>query len=168
MLWDLYGDMSGQVYRSWNTCVKLSWNLPRSTHNYLVEQLLAKDLPSVRKSLLFQYVSFLKRLGRSVSAEVRMMRCVAASNVQSVTGKNCLNIVNEFSLDPWTTPVNTFAKKYIMYEIPEQDTWRPSLLVSLIREKYDMSVAGEDTEAISGLMSLSAILETTSQSTCVS
>ena len=23
MLWDLYGDMSGQVYRSWNNSVKL-------------------------------------------------------------------------------------------------------------------------------------------------
>ena len=43
MLWDLYGEMSGQVYRSWNTCVKLVWDLPRSTHNYLMEQTLAKD-----------------------------------------------------------------------------------------------------------------------------
>ena len=33
MLWDLYGEMSGQVFRSWNTCVKLAWGLPRSTHN---------------------------------------------------------------------------------------------------------------------------------------
>ena len=36
MLWDLFGDMAGQVYRSWNTCVKLVWDLPRSTHNYIL------------------------------------------------------------------------------------------------------------------------------------
>ena len=34
-LWDLYGEMAGQAYRSWNTSVKLVWDLPRSTHNML-------------------------------------------------------------------------------------------------------------------------------------
>ena len=31
MLWDLYGDQAEQLYRCWNTCVKLSWDVPRST-----------------------------------------------------------------------------------------------------------------------------------------
>ena len=152
MLWDLYGEMSGQVYRSWNTCVKLVWQLPRSTHNYFVEQVLAKDFSSVRKKILLQYVSFLQRLGKSVSSEVRILSRIAASDVQSVTGKNCHNMRNEFNLDPWTKPVNCFAKEYMMYEIPAQDTWRPALLRSLLREKYDMDVTGEDTETISGLI----------------
>ena len=73
MTWDLYGDMVGQVYRSWNTCVKLVLDLPRATHNYFVEHLLAKDLCSVRKMLLTQYVGFLQRLGKSVSQEVRIL-----------------------------------------------------------------------------------------------
>jgi hypothetical protein len=148
MLWDLYGELSGQVYRSWNTCVKLVWDLPRSTHNYLVEQTLAKD-SSVRKRILLQYASFLQRLGKSVSGEVRVMSRIAAADVQSVTGKNCYNMIN---LDPWTQPVRSFAKDYKMYETPAQDTWRSSLLLSLMREKYDMDVTGEDVETISGLI----------------
>ena len=36
MIWDLYGTMANQVYRSWDTQVKLVWGLPRSTHNYFV------------------------------------------------------------------------------------------------------------------------------------
>jgi hypothetical protein len=67
MTWDLYGDMVGQVYRSWNTCVKLVWDLPRATHNYFVEHLLAKDYSSVRKMLLTRYVRFLQRIRKSVS-----------------------------------------------------------------------------------------------------
>ena len=105
MLWDLYGEMSGQAFRSWNTCVKLTWDLPRSTHNYLVEQLLAKEFKSVRKRIMLQYVSFVKRLGRSVSQEVRIMRSMVASNVQfvqSMTGKNITNMKEEIRLDPMT------------------------------------------------------------------
>ena len=57
MLWDLFGDMAGQVYRSWNTSVKLVWDLPRSTHNFFVEHLLAESFSSVRQSILVQYVA---------------------------------------------------------------------------------------------------------------
>ena len=57
MLWDLFGDMAGQVYRSWNTCVKLAWSIPRSSHNYFVDG-LADHLPSVRKKLICQYVNY--------------------------------------------------------------------------------------------------------------
>ena len=76
----------------------------------------------------------------------------AAADVQSVTGKNCYNMVNEFNLDPVTQPARSFAKEYKMYETPAQDTWRSSLLLSLMREKYDMDVTGEDVETISGLI----------------
>ena len=51
---------------------------PRSTHNYFVEQLLAKEFLSVRKRILLQYASFLQRLGRSVSSEIRIMSRIVA------------------------------------------------------------------------------------------
>ena len=88
MLWDLYGDVAGQVYCSWNTCVKLVWNLPRSTHNYFVDNMLAEDFPSVRRKILSQYISFSQRLRKSVSSEVRLMSFVAAADIRSNTGRN--------------------------------------------------------------------------------
>ena len=36
MLWDLGGEKAGQVYRSWNTAVKLTWSCPRWTRTFLV------------------------------------------------------------------------------------------------------------------------------------
>ena len=152
MLWDLYGEMSGQVFRSWNTCVKLAWGLPRSTHNYFVEQLLAKEFSSVRKRILLQYASFLQRLGRSVNSEIRIMSRIVACDVRSVTARNCLNMVREFSLDPLIVPAFKFKKEYKMYEVPEHDHWRPSLLSSLLREKYELNVTGENTKTSTELI----------------
>ena len=43
MLWDLYGDKANRVYHAWSTCVKLTWDVPRSPHTYLVEDVFAKD-----------------------------------------------------------------------------------------------------------------------------
>ena len=152
MLWDLYSESSGQMYRSWNTCVKLVWNLPRSTHNYFVDNLLARDFISVRQRILSQYVSFLRRLRNSVSAEVRIMSVIAAADVRSTTGKNCYNIAREFDSNPWNTSSNYLKAKYKMYEVADADSWRLPLLVNLLEQRYDLSVCGEDTEIVQGLI----------------
>ena len=65
MLWDLSSESAGQVCRSWNTCVKLAWDVPRWTHNYLVDNLLGGDLPPVKKKLMCQYVNFFQKLRKS-------------------------------------------------------------------------------------------------------
>ena len=143
MLWDLYGNMSNQVYRSWNTTVKLVWGLPRSTHNYFVEHLLAKDIRSARQQILSQYIGFLKRLGKSVSSEVRIMKHIVAQDIRSVTGRNCFKLREEFAVDPWSVSVCSFKQAYKQYELPEQDRWRLSYLMDLLKQKYEMQACDE-------------------------
>ena len=151
-LWDLYGEKANQVYKSWNTCVKLVWDLPRSTHNFFVEHLLAKSFPSVRKNILVQYTSFIQRLGKSVSAEVRLMSRIAGEDIRSNTGKNCHKLKEEFKLDPCTASPAAFKKVYKFYELADAEKWRLPLLESLMKQKYEMSVCGEETEEITGLI----------------
>ena len=40
-LWKLRGSMAEQVFSAWNTCIKLSWHVPRGTHTYFVDHLLS-------------------------------------------------------------------------------------------------------------------------------
>ena len=152
MIWDLYGTMATQVYRSWNTCVKLVWDLPRSTHNYFVEHLLASDFRSARKMIFTQYIGFLKRLGSSVSTEVRIMRNIVAMDIGSVTGRNCMNLRNEFSLDPWKESSSSFSRKHQDCQLPDQDKWMLSYLMDLLLQKYEMQACDEDTTIVTGLI----------------
>jgi hypothetical protein len=135
-----------------NTCVKLVWDLPRSTHNFFVDHFLAETFSSVRKNILSQYVGFLHRLGGSVSSEARLMSRIAGSDIRSMTGKNCHNLEQEFGLDPWVAPSGAFKQKYKYYEVPAVDKWRLPLLESLLTERYDMQVCGEETVDITGLI----------------
>ena len=118
-LWNLYGDMAGQVYRSWSTTVKLVWDLPRSTHSYFVDNLLSGPIPSVSQKVLFQYVSFLKRLRNSVSKEVRLMAMIAGADIRSGVGRNVHNMKTEFKLDPWRTSARQFQKVYKYHPVPD-------------------------------------------------
>jgi hypothetical protein len=117
-----------------------------------VEHLLAKDYSSVRKMLLTQYVTFLQRIRKSVSQEVRILSEVVANDVRSVTGKNCLKLSEEFSLDPWKDSPGDFGKKYKFYDVPEQDKWCLPLLCSLMKSKYEMAACGEDLDTVSELI----------------
>ena len=58
MLWDLTGEKVGQICRSWSTCIKITWDVPRSTHSYLVDNLLASGHLSVKQQLAGRYINF--------------------------------------------------------------------------------------------------------------
>ena len=73
MLWNRYGPGAGQVFRSWNTCVKLAWVVPRCSHNYFLEHILAQGVPPVRRKVLGQYLGFFGKLLISDSPEIRIL-----------------------------------------------------------------------------------------------
>ena len=88
MLWDFGGNRFSQLCNSWNICVKLAWNVPRSTHTYLVDNLLGVNHLSVKRQLLSRYIKFFKGLLKSKSCEVKLLANIVARDVRSVTGKN--------------------------------------------------------------------------------
>ena len=151
MLWDLFGEMASQVYRSWNTCVKLAWFIPRSSHNFFVDG-LAAPLPSVRQKILCQYVSFCQKLTSSVSREVRIMASVFSNDIQSVTGRNLANIQNLFNLDPRKDPVCSFKEAMVGYQTPDNETWRLPLLRKLMEQRRELSACEEDVANIDELI----------------
>ena len=151
MLWDLFGEMTGQVCRTWNTCVKLAWGIPRSSHNYFVD-LLAAPLQSVNKKLLCQYVSFYQRLSKSTSREVRIMSNIVSHDIRSVTGRNLKNIACLFNIDPKLHHAEHFKQKDIGYKIPEEDEWRVPLLRKLLDQRRELYSCEEDTSNIDELI----------------
>ena len=144
MLWDLFGDMAGPgiLVSSWFEMCQ----------GYFVEYLLAKDFCSAREKILGQYVSFLKRLGKSVSKEVRVLRSIAIHDVRSFTGNNCHNLAKEFSTDPLRVSAGQLHRTYSHYDVPAEDTWRISMLDTMLKQRYEMSACGEDLDTLAGLI----------------
>ena len=87
MLWDLSGNMANQVFRVWNTAIKLAWGLPRKFHNYFLS-MLADGTVSARKDVLCRYASFVKKLKVSACTEVAIFCNIVSRDVRSLTGRN--------------------------------------------------------------------------------
>ena len=152
MLWNLYGLGASQVFRSWNTCVKLLWDIPRWSHNYLVEHVLSCGIPPVRQRVLGQYLGFFQKLTKSDSPEVRLLADLVGRDAGSVTGQNLLNIEEEFELDPRVSSSFQLGEKYCLYHVPDEDRWMLSFLVKLLDQNRDMAVMEENTKTISELI----------------
>ena len=147
MLWDFTSEICSQVFRSWNTCIKLAWNVPRSTHNYLVDNFLGINHLSIKKQLLGRFVNFFKNLLLSNSSEVKVLANIVARDVRSVTAKNLLLIENEAGLDPWKANSSEVKEK-----IPNKDFWRLPLLCQYLYKKKDMETDLDDTKEIDSLI----------------
>ena len=70
----------------------------------------------------------------------------------STTGKNLLNIEEEFNLCPWTRSPASFKKSYNGYQVPAEDSWRLPLLGKLLVQRREMITCGEETSTITGLI----------------
>ena len=100
-LWKLRGDTANQVFTAWNTCIKLAWQVPRSTHTYFVRRLLDCGISHIRDDLLARYVNFLKSLRGSPSREVSVLVHIVGRDVNNTTGNN-LHLIRELTgLDTW-------------------------------------------------------------------
>ena len=138
MLWDLSSEMAGMYFRSWNTCVKLAWNVPRSTHTYLVNHLLAVNHSSLREQLLVRYVRFFQKLQKSKSSPVQLLVNIVARDIRSTTGRNLSLIQTETGLDPWKTSAHQVNEALRRESVPDEDNWRLPLLCQFLTRREEM------------------------------
>ena len=152
MLWDLSSDMAGMYFRSWNTCVKLAWNVSRSTHTYLVNHLLAVNHSSLREQLLVRYVRFFQKLQKSKSSPVQLLVNIVARDIRSTTGRNLSLIQTETGLDPWKTSAHQVNEALVRESVPDEDNWRLPLLCQFLTRREEMETNLEDTKNITELI----------------
>ena len=152
MLWDFGGKMTGQFCRSWNTCVKLTYEVPRSTHTYIVENFLADGFLPVKTELFTRFVKFYKSLKSSVSKEVRFLLNVIHKDLQSNTGKNLHLIQTESGFNPTVVPPTLIRSNPLRAAVPVTDVWRIPVLQGWLKQRSDMKVNLQDTEHISLLI----------------
>ena len=152
MLWNLYGEKAGQLFRSWNTSVKVAWDVPRATHTYIVDNLLSCGLLNVKQQLVSRFVSFFRNLLKSHSTEVKVVANIVARCGRSTTGRNLMNIQVETKMDPWKDEAWRIREAVKLTEVPDREGWRVQYLAKLIKAKQEMKTRCEPIDEIEKLI----------------
>ena len=134
MLWDMQSSKAEQFFKSWNTAVKLAYNVPLNTYTYLVEGYLAENMVTLRNKVLAQNAGFFRKLLGSPSREVRGIAKIVQFDPRSTTCRNLRLLSCRTGLrKPFEfSPVR--IKSSLKYQVvPERETWRIGLLNVLFK-----------------------------------
>ena len=154
-LWDLRGKAATMLYSSWDTNVKLIWQLPRSTHSYFIETVLAPTVTSPRVSLMMQFLIFFRSLFDSPCLEIQVLSRLGARDIRTNIGSNLAHVKTESGLDPWLYGGDRIRKELLKYNrkrVPESDKWRIGYLEKLLAQRLIMHYEMEDVDTVTNLI----------------
>ena len=148
MLYDLSSQASQSYLKSWNTFVKLAWDVPRDTYTYIVEDSLAENFVPLRKQIYSRYVKFFQNLFTSSSKEVRHIARIISHDARSTVFRN-INFLQQISgLSPWDYSGWRILEKIGNASAPPNNEWRLSLLMKLLATRRQNLAALEDTNRL--------------------
>ena len=129
--------------------MKLTWEVPRYTRTFLLQQVLAPNLISSRTEVLSRFVTFFRSVRSAPSHEVRTAALLSARDLRTVTGRNIALVSEESGEDPWTattTAVREALRERELVQPADTDWWRCSYLARLLEQRQDHHYNGRKDE----------------------
>ena len=132
MVWNLNSYEYGKLVRSYNTAVKLIWDLPHQTHKMFVEEFT--NCPHLQSMLHSRYIGFLKSLEFSKKMEVKILFNHCKNDVSTLTGSNIVYLETKYECHSLANLYDN--KNHVstarVNPIEENDRWKPLILEDLI------------------------------------
>ena len=134
-LWDLFSREAIMLENSWNTAVRVMFDLPVETHRYIIEPISqTKHLTIV---LLEIFLSFLEQIHKSKKNVPKQLLSFIKNDARSTTGSNLRkillltkkNTIDELSKDDAT------ALHY--HEVDPKDAWKINMIKEITDVKFN-------------------------------
>ena len=153
MLWKLSSSGAESFFKSWNTCVKLVYGVPRNTVTYLVEGYFASGQTSLRNQILSRYPGFFQGLLQSPSREVRFLAKIVSADPRSSTCSNLRYLSQMTRLNKPEFMTSARIRMALpVRNVPDGEKWRLGLLASLMKLKTEKYHQVEDSKHICAMM----------------
>ena len=137
-LWRLESEEFGKLTRSWNTVVKMVWDLPYATHKRFVESLTV--VPHLQSTLHSRYVGFMKNLQNSGKLQTTVMYNLCKNDLNSQTGQNIHLLLQSYEAEDMASLINMKdeIKLTRVNPLEEAEEWKPILLDELCLAKHGL------------------------------
>ena len=151
-LWQLDSSEYQKLVRSWNTAIKMTWNLPYATHTRLLEDLC--PVAHLEHTLYSRFISFAQGLYVSNKNPLRLLFRNCVSNLSSVTGNNINFLSEKFKFKSLSQMFlgKEGLKKTRVYNLPSCEKWKLSLIEELALSKKNLLDIDFDEEHLQDLL----------------
>ena len=130
-LWCIDSEEYWKLTRSWNTTLKMIWNLPHATHKRFLESLT--EVPHIQSTLHSRYIGFVKSLMMSSKPQVNMMLNICQNDLSSQTGQNIRTLLNLYDIEDLTSLLKQgqTIKKMRVNPLEDDEDWKVNILEEL-------------------------------------
>ena len=120
-----------KLNRSWNTVVKMVWDLPFAAHKRFVESLT--NVPHLQSILHGRYIGFLENLRNSKKIQLKMLLNICNNDYASNTGQNIAYLVKTYEAHDLQDLImqKYEIKKMRLNPLEEGEDWKIDLIEEL-------------------------------------
>ena len=144
-LWNLFCQETEKVYAACNVSIRQAFNLPFSTHRYLIQSLI--EHPHIKVQLCSRFIKFVENNDNCCKPIIRLLSELCKSDNRTVYCKNIYNISKECSVDPLMISQFIVKSEMLYFKSPFGEEWRADLLMNVILTKLGFfPIEGFDCE----------------------
>ena len=127
-LWQLASDEHLKLNRSWNTALKIIWDLPHPTHTRYLESL--SPVPHLEAVLMGRYIGFIENLAKSQKSLLKLIFNSCSMDKGSLTGQNVAYLLQKYgklSVAELTTDKQSI-KVARVYPLQRDEFWKIAMI----------------------------------------
>ena len=127
-LWKLNSEDFNKLCRSWNTAMKIIWNLPHNTHTRLLESL--SPVSHLKSVLAGRYIGFVQSLSATSNSILGFLFTLCKKNVSTLTGHNIRHLMDENNLLEFNDMIRmrSSIKTSRINALEEEEKWKVDLI----------------------------------------
>lgn len=125
----LYSDEVTRIFSSWNVTVRNVYNIPWTTHRYLIEGVSNSVHP--KTMMCSRLVKFLECLKSCSKGSVRYLVNLVYNDRRTLTGRTVTKIARDCDVER-STLCSSIAKSLVYRAPPLEEEWRLPLLKELL------------------------------------
>ena len=141
VLWDLFSKEAIMLENSWNTSIRIMFDLPLQTHRYFIEPI--SRVTHLKFVLIDRFLRFIEQIEKSRKTILKHILNYVKHDVQSTTGSNLryiLLLVGKTTIEEITTHD---IKELRYHGISFEDNWKVDFIHEIIEIKNNQLEVNE-------------------------
>ena len=134
-LWSLGSEEHQKLNRSWNTVMKMVWDLPYATHNRFLESM--SDIPHLQSMLHGRYIGFIDNLSSTKKPHLQILFILCKQDQSCNTGQNIEYLLTSFQEKSLKALIvkKPFIKTKRIYPSREDEEWKIQMIEEMCLSK---------------------------------
>ena len=129
-LWNIYSAEVDRLYRSWNVSVRNIFQVPYTTHRYLVQPL--SDCPHPKTMLSTRFTKFMQSLVSSTKSSISYLARLVRYDNRTLAGRTVSRLSRECNSDKVSLTVSSVSRSVRYFPVPEEELWRIDIMKELL------------------------------------